>query len=92
LSEDKSINKIFKHKLSFVNREGACSPYVNGIVRRDGSAAIILPTDENWLKDSLIVRYHKNPSETDEYVIKDYYQDRQRPIGSWLIKPLVVVF
>ena len=61
-------------------------------MRKDESGAILLPENESLLKTSHILRFFSTTHETRDYLIKKCFRDCQRPIGNWLIKPLVVLF
>ncbi|MGH1537196.1 MAG: hypothetical protein ACRBDX_03985 [Gammaproteobacteria bacterium] len=87
-----SLNEIFKHKFVLINQDGACSLPVNGIMREDKTGAILMPEDENLLKNIHTLRFYSSPDETHDYVISRSFRDHHRPLGKWLIKPFVVLF
>ena len=84
------MNNNFNHKLAFLNSEGKCSPQLMGIMRQDESAVIILPQHEKALIEACKVRYYKTATNQYDYIIKNYYQDFERPLGKRLIKPIVI--
>lgn len=87
-----SINDKFKHKFALVDQYGKCTPMMNGIMRKDETGAILLPENEKQLKEAHMLRFFSSTHETRDYLIKKKFRDCQRPIGNWLIKPLVVLF
>ena len=59
-------------------------------MRKDNSAAILLPEYESYLKCACKLRFHKASLEIHDFMIEEYYRDNQRPLTKWLIKPIVV--
>ncbi len=87
-----SLDETFKHKFLLVDQEGVCSPPVYGIMRKDKTGAVLLTEDSNLLKNIHSLRFYSSPNKTHDYLISKCFRDHHRPIGKWLIKPLVVLF
>ena len=79
----------FKHKLTLLTHRGACSPIIQGLIRKDESAAIFPPKHESYLKHAHKVRHYRNHLDIRDYIIEECYKDKKRPISKWLIKPIV---
>ena len=79
----------FKHELALLSYTGACSPLIHGLIRKDETAAIFSPHHARELKTAYKVRHFKSTYDVRDYVIKECYRDKKRPIGKWLIKPVV---
>ena len=84
------MNNFFSHKLAFLDSDGRCTPFIEGRMRQDETAAIILPSYKNILVNACKVRYYKPATEPCDYLIKNYYRDADRPISKWLIRPIIV--
>ena len=86
----KYMKNIFNHKLALITFDGKCSSNINGIMRKDETAAVIFPKHELELKEACKLRYYLTTLETLEYAIKGYYRDTLRPLSRGLIKPIVI--
>lgn len=84
------MDSFFKHEFILITENNAWSPMIKGVMRKDESAAILLPKYESQLKFAHKLRFYKTVLEFCDYEIQDYYRDRQRSISKWLIKPIVV--
>ena len=79
-----------KHNFAFIAKNGAYSPGIKGIMRKDESAAIVSHTYKPQVEQAFKLRYYKTAFEINDYVINHFYRDMHRPITKWLIKPIVL--
>ena len=83
------MDTLFKHELALLSHTGACSPMIHGLIRKDETAAIFAPHHALELKFAYKVRHFKNANDVRDYIIEECHRDKKRPIGKWLIKPVV---
>ena len=84
------MNTPFNHTFALLTDNGASSTPIKGIMREDGTAAILSPGCKTQLEQATRLRYFRSAKDTVEFEIKNYYRDIKRPIGKRLIKPIVV--
>ena len=85
------MNSSFNHKFVFINTDGRCSDFIDGIIRQDESAAIIPPKYKEVLKEAYVLRHYVTSLDSKDYLIKDYYNDTKRPLSKLLVRPIVIV-
>jgi len=83
------MDTLFKHKLAVLTQTGSCSPMILGLIRKDETAAIFPPEHEHELNYAHKVRYYRDALDVRDYVIIECHRDIERPLGKWLIKPIV---
>ncbi|MGI9227601.1 MAG: hypothetical protein ACR2PU_02300 [Gammaproteobacteria bacterium] len=84
------MNTPFNHTFALLTDNGASSTPIKGIMREDGTAAILSPDCKTQLEQATRLHYFLSPQETVEFEIKNYYLDILRPIGKRCTKPIVV--
>ena len=86
---ERYMDTLFKDEIVLMTRSGACSPRLNGLMRRDETAVVLPPQAKQQLVKAHKLRHYKNALDVREYTIEKCYRDMRRPIGKWLIKPIV---
>lgn len=87
----KFMSNLFTHKLALLDSKDNCSLPINGIMRQDETAVLIHPDYKNFLADAYKIRFFKTSSEPCDYLIKNYYRDKNRPLSKKLIRPIVIL-
>ena len=84
------MESVFKDDLELIPPNTKNTIKLKGVIRRDGSAAILPPEpivefDNNWK-----IRHHYSVNKYREYSINAFFHDTNRPLTRKLIKPVVV--
>lgn len=80
---------LFTHKLAVLTKSGSCSPILHGMLRKDETAAIFPPEHEPELNYAHKVRHYRDALDIRDYVIIECHRDNERPLGKYLIRPIV---